>query len=139
MPSSGGEGREVAAPSVPCTRCPEPTVWSVPGSPRCAQLPVGGHTHPCPRRRSSFTRLQTPASRRVSQDFLPKSKENLGCRARGIRVSKQRFRKNESAGFGDFSLLERSSACLLVCKVDDPLDPFSGSRMLSLPWTAGSQ
>ena len=32
----------------PGARCPEPTVWSVPGSPLCAQLPVGGHTHPCP-------------------------------------------------------------------------------------------
>lgn len=131
-----GRGREVVASSVPRARCLEPTVWSVPGSPRCAQLPVGGHTHPLPRRRSS--RLP-PASRRVSQDYPTKPKENLGCRTRGIRVSKLWFRKNDSVGFGDFSPLEKSSVCLLVCKVGDPLDPSSGSKMLSLPWTAGSQ
>lgn len=83
--------------------------------------------------------LQSPASRRVSQDYMTKPKENLGCRTRGIRVSKLWSRKNDSVEFGDFSPLEKSSVCLLVCKVGDPLDPSSGSKMLSLPWTAGSQ
>lgn len=131
-----GRGREVVAPSVPRARAVRNRPSGQYRGARAAPSSPSRGTHtPLPPK----AELQTPASRRVSQDYLTKPKENLGCRTRGIRVSKLWSRKNDSVGFGDFSPLERSSVCLLVCKVGDPLDPSSGSKMLSLPWTAGSQ
>lgn len=127
-----GRGREVVAPSVPRRALSGTDRLVGTGEPALRPAPSRGTHTPLPRRRSSSLR---PASRRVSQDYPTKPKENLGCRTRGIRVSKLWFPKNDSVGFGDFSPLEKSSVCLLVCKVGDPLDPSSGSKMLSLPWT----
>lgn len=129
-----GRGREVVAPSVPPRAVLNRPSGQYRGA-RAAPSSQSGDTHiPAPEGGAP-----SDSRSRVSQDYLTKPKENLGCRARRIRVSKQWSRKNDSVGFGDFSPLERSSVCLLVCKVVYPLDPSSGSKMLSLPWTAESQ
>lgn len=123
MPSSEREGARGGG-----AFCPPRAVLNRPSGQyrgaRAAPSSQSGDTHiPAPEggAPSSDSRLLT--SSRVSQDYLTKPKENLGCRARRIRVSKQWSRKNDSVGFGDFSPLERSSVCLLVCKVVHPLDP----------------
>lgn len=140
MPSSGGDGARGGGAFCPRALSRTDLLVST-GEPALRSAPSrgggGGHTPLPPKAELLHPTLDSQPA--VSQDYLTKTKENLTCRARRIRVSKQWSRKNDSVGFGNFSPLERSSVCLLVCKVDDPLDSFSGSKMLSLPWTAGSQ